>query len=547
MPRKTTSPPPTSSRSNGRRLTQTSAGADAEAQKLEDTLAQNDTTALLAWRTALPERASVEQLESLLARERDDLSAAKSGAATLQAEIDRQTLAAEPASQPNWLPRGRRWTERRGRAAAGDGATASGADAARLRQRRPARDDPDRAAAIWKTAATRARMRLLAAQLRDRQRRVSELNQHVATLENLVLDRTEAAASPISPRASRRNATGSRPSSGRSAKRRTRTFRWPKSSPTPCTQLSQLRAQQQDWETWRRDTAQALKNTEERIRIGGVSEAVGLILLAEKSRLKSLPLLQALTRQAADRPRPDAHQPDRRARAAEQLERSGQRRRARHCRACRRRRPNGYNDLRTSAFRLLNTRAEIVRRCCCSRRGLRDGPGRRRTDTARPRRHSTEKLDTILDCAAALDAEPQAVDAAWFGRSCRSDFGDVFRRTPLGPRGCQRRATRRRARRCRPSRPRSSASCSSAPRRAEQLEQLTAPMRRIRTDRYRADRQGPDLDTVGRSADGVLRFWMLSYACRQAAAGSGHLTEENGLRAPALVMPGVCRRPSCAS
>jgi potassium-dependent mechanosensitive channel len=72
-------------------LGQSAAGAEAEAQKLEDTLAQNDTTALLAWRAALPERASVEQLQTLLVRERADLAAANSAAAALQVETDRQT------------------------------------------------------------------------------------------------------------------------------------------------------------------------------------------------------------------------------------------------------------------------------------------------------------------------------------------------------------------------------------------------------------------------------------------------------------------------
>src|SRR6185503_2350549 len=42
----------------------------------------------------------------------------------------------------------------------------------------------------------------------------------------------------------------------------------------------------------RQDTAQALTNTEERVRIGGVTEAVGLILLAEQRKLRPLAQLK---------------------------------------------------------------------------------------------------------------------------------------------------------------------------------------------------------------------------------------------------------------
>jgi len=270
-------------------LTQTSASADAEAQKLEDALAQNDATALLAWRTALPERASVEQLEALLARERDDLSAAKSGVATLQTEIDQQTL--RPSLLRAELATARAALDKSGETApaAGDGASAQ---AQTLRAQSAARRATIQIELLnLEDRSYESRMRLLAAQLRDRQRRVSELNQHVATLENLVLDRTGAAAADLAARVTKERdqyvaefrALGETANANVSLADKLA---------DSVHQLSQLRAQQQDWESWRRDTTQALKNTEERIRIGGVSEAVGLILLAEKSRLKSLTLLK---------------------------------------------------------------------------------------------------------------------------------------------------------------------------------------------------------------------------------------------------------------
>jgi chromosome segregation ATPase len=140
----------------------------------------------------LPERATVEQLESLLARERDDLAAAKSSAATLQAEIDRQTL--RPSQLRAELAAARAALDKSGETlpAAEDGATAQ---AQTLRAQAAARRATVQVELLNLEDRTyESRMRLLAAQLRDRQRRVSELNQHVATLENLVLDRTGAAA-----------------------------------------------------------------------------------------------------------------------------------------------------------------------------------------------------------------------------------------------------------------------------------------------------------------------------------------------------------------
>ena len=56
--------------------------------------------------------------------------------------------------------------------------------------------------------------------------------------------------------------------------------------------LSDLRTQKQELDSTRQETEQALENTNERIRIGGVSEAVGLILLAEQRKLKPVSLLK---------------------------------------------------------------------------------------------------------------------------------------------------------------------------------------------------------------------------------------------------------------
>jgi potassium efflux system protein len=511
-------------------LSQTSAVADAESQKLEDTLAQNDTTALLAWRTALPERATVEQLESLLARERDDLAAAKSSAATLQAEIDRQTL--RPSQLRAELAAARAALDKSGETppAAEDGATAQ---AQTLRAQAAARRATVQVELLNLEDRTyESRMRLLAAQLRDRQRRVSELNQHVATLENLVLDRTGAAAADLAARVTQERdrfvaefrALGETANANVSLAEKLA---------DSVHQLSQLHAQQQDWETWRRDTAQALKNTEERIRIGGVSEAVGLILLAEKSKLKSLTLLkrslgQLQTELAQTRINLIGLR-------EQQTNLSDMGSAVDHALA----RlpappPERLNDLRTSMFRLLNTRAEIVQALQLQQNRLATVQGDAE-QTLHDLVTSTDKLDNILDARLLWTPSHKPIDAAWFAQLTQ-DFGTFF-----GARRWGRVAVN--VEHAIAAAPLTSAAGAIALfllvmarwRVAPRLEQLTTPMRRIRTDRLTLTGKAL-LWTLVAAAPMAFAFWMLAYLCRQLS-GSGNLTEETAYAFAALVMP----------
>ncbi len=511
-------------------LTQTSASADAEAQKLEDALAQNDATALLAWRTALPERASVEQLEALLARERDDLSAAKSGIATLQAEIDRQSL--RPGLLRAELATARAALDKSGETApaAGDGAAAQ---AQTLRAQAAARRATIQIELLNLEDRTyESRMRLLAAQLRDRQRRVSELNQHVATLENLVLDRTGAAAADLATRVAQERdrfaaefrALGETANANVSLAEKLA---------DSVHQLSQLHAQQQDWESWRRDTAQALKNTEERIRIGGVSEAVGLILLAEKSRLKSLTLLKrSLAKLQTDLAQTRINliglreQQSSLSDLGNAVEQALSRMPAPPA--------ERLNDLRTGAFRLLNTRAEIVQALLLQQTRL----ATVQSDAEQTLHElvvSTEKLDNILDARLLWTPSHKPIDAAWFTQLSQ-DFGTFF-----GARRWGRVAVN--VEQAIVAAPLTSAAAAivlillgmARWRLASKLEQLTAPMRRIRTDRLALTGKALFWTLVA-AAPMAFAFWMLSYLCRQLPS-SGNLTEETAYAFAALVMP----------
>ena len=73
-------------------LSQTAAGADADTQKIEEYLASDSGEAMTRWRTALPERATAEQLETLLDRERGAATDARAAVTALESELARQTM-----------------------------------------------------------------------------------------------------------------------------------------------------------------------------------------------------------------------------------------------------------------------------------------------------------------------------------------------------------------------------------------------------------------------------------------------------------------------
>ena len=271
-------------------MTQLADGAEANAQKIEEALAHPGTDAARAWDAALPRHGTVEQLEGLLGRERAALADARSAAAATEAEIHRQAtrgvqlreeLDAAHASLDNNAP-------------LDPAAPAPLANAQRLRAKATERLATAQIALLdLENRTYEPRMRLLAAQSRERQHIVDELAQHVATLENLALTRTGSDAGELCARiAQERNALPADLHSrllGDAAE----------ANRTLCDQLThaiqrigELHAQQQKLDATREDTARALANTEERVRIGGVTEAVGLILLAEQRKLKPLTQLK---------------------------------------------------------------------------------------------------------------------------------------------------------------------------------------------------------------------------------------------------------------
>ncbi|HEY2395097.1 MAG TPA: transporter substrate-binding domain-containing protein [Rudaea sp.] len=506
----------------GQTLSQTSAGADTAAQRLEESLAITDTGAVLAWRAALPDRASAAQLEPLLAAARDNLSAARATVASLQAELDRQTL--RPAQLRDEIAAAQVALDQSGVAAAA-GADGALAQAQELRNRSTSRLAATRIAVLQLESRTyESRMRLLGAQLRDRQRAVSELKQRESALESLVLDRAGAAVAELQLRVTheRDQAIAQFRMLNDAASANVALVKQLSDS---VHSVNALRAQKQDWDNWLRDTTQALKNTEERIQIGGVSEAVGLILLAEKSRLKPLPLLRrTLASLQTDLAQTRIGLID----VREQSEALADLGDAVGQELGRLPEPpaDRLNDLRTAMYRLLSTRAEILPSLLSRQTRLATADA----DAERVLRElvaATEKLEGLLDARLLWTPSHKAVDLAWFERIA-PDAGAFF-----NPRRWSHVAANL------------ANSLAAAPlptiaglaaflllllgrRRAPaRLQRIAVPMRRIRTDRYRLT--GAALAwTLIAALPPAAFLWLLGYFCRQVPAGNGNLTEEAG-------------------
>ena len=512
-------------------LEQQAAGAEAAAQKLEESLASSDTGALLAWRAALPERGTVEQLETLLARERDELETARSAATALQAEIDRQT--ARPTQVRTELTEAQLALDQTGAAAAPVATDSAVAQATLLASEAAARLAASRVALLTlENRSYEPRMRLLAVQLRERQRLVSEREQRVATLETLVLDRTGGTINELRTRVAREReeAVAQFRGLGESANANIGLVEQLASSVQA---LGDLRTQNRDWQNWQHDTAQALKNTEERIRIGGVNEAVGLILLAEKNKLKPLPLLKrslaklqtelAQTRiRLIDLREQQESLADLGSAVAQAMSHLAEPP------------PDRANDLRTSLYRLLATRAEILPSLILQQNRLATEDSAAE-QTLHDLVTTTERLSRILDARLVWTLSQRPVDRDWLER-VSTDAAKFF-------------APRRWARvganvaEAVVAQPIFSACCAALLgllavlrwRAGPQLERLAVPMRRVRTDSYWLTLQALAW-TLLIAAPVPVALWMFSYFCHQANA-SGNLTEETGLVLSAMLEP----------
>ncbi|WP_257385160.1 mechanosensitive ion channel domain-containing protein [Tahibacter caeni] len=271
------------------RATATTAGADAEA--LEQQLLRDNTADLLAWRASLSERASVTQLEAQRSDERAALADAQADVTQLQQRVAGQHE--RPAQIRDELKQAQADAEKAGTAAAAEkDAAAPLAEAQRLRRRAAQRLAVVRIAKLEEELRSyEPRVRLESAKLRLRQREVGERQHKVDALQSLILDRTRAVALSLS---SRLQDEAAELAEGNPVLRDVarQNAAYGLELVQRVAHLAEVRESRDTYARQRRETALALKNTSERVKYSGVSEAVGLVLLAERRKLQPVAVLK---------------------------------------------------------------------------------------------------------------------------------------------------------------------------------------------------------------------------------------------------------------
>lgn len=265
------------------------ASADEEAQALEQQLLQDNTASLLAWRAGLSERASVSQLEAQRSDERAALADAQAQVAQLQAKVAGQHE--RPAQIRDELKSAQADADK-AREPAVSGAPAALAEAGRLRNQAALRLALARIAKLEdELRSYDPRLRLATASLRLRQRDVAELQHKADALQSLILDRTRAQAIAL---ASRLEEEAAELTEGNQVLRDVaqKNAAYGHELVQSVAHLAEVREASDTYARQGRETALALKNTAERVKYSGVSEAVGLVLLAERRKLQPVTVLK---------------------------------------------------------------------------------------------------------------------------------------------------------------------------------------------------------------------------------------------------------------
>ncbi len=465
-------------------LSQSAASADADAQKLEEALAADAGETMAKWRASLPERASAEQIEALLDRERGAASDARAAVTALESELARQTT--RPAQLRTDLAAAHAALDA---SQAALGATNKTAPPALAQARRLGAQSTQRVSQAriellnLENRSYEPRMRLLSAQLRERQRAALQAGQRAGVLENLLLDRTGAQVRALQTHvADERAALDPRArvlieAADANVALVARLADCVRDS-------SDLRTRVQAWDRAASDTAQALKNTQDRVRIGGVNEAVGLILLAEKRKLQPL---DRLKRQLSDL---QTRYAQTRIGLIDVREQQGElgdvdgAARAMLARLPASVPPERVKVLRESLYRLLTTRAQVLVQLGALQTKLASSQGEAEQQL-RGLVDATAKLNALLDSRLLWTPSHAPVNTAWFAglasddsgfftatrwsRALRAAAGEVMAAPLLAAAGLLALllliALRLRA--------------------PAQLAAIAAPMRRIRSDRYR--------------------------------------------------------------
>ena len=245
--------------------------------------------ALADWRAKLPQDADTDQLSDLLEQERNLLAAAQDSLRTLEDSLQKQTQ--RPDALRDELAAAR--TEPESTAAPAPGTPPALTEALRLRAQAAQRLQRCRLAALeMEQRSFEPRVRALFAKRSERRRDVDEHGQRVHLLENMLLDRANSAITDlVAHLAQEHDELAAAKAAPVLLDAATANLEFGRDLLATVKRIGALRDLKNQYTSDHAATELAVKNTRARIELGGISEEVGALLLAERRKLKPLTTL----------------------------------------------------------------------------------------------------------------------------------------------------------------------------------------------------------------------------------------------------------------
>jgi potassium efflux system protein len=244
------------------------------------------------WRSKLPQDASSERLSDLLEQERNQLGAAQDALRTLEETLQKQTQ--RPDALRDELAAARDEFAKGLAATPTPSASASLAAAAALRAQAAQRLQRAHLAALETEQRTfEARLSALFAQRSERRHDVDEHSQRVHLLENMLLDRANASVGDLATRLTQeRDELSASHAAPILIDAANSNLELGSDLVATVKRAGALRDVKNAYTSERAEIEQALKSTQARIELGTLSEDVGALLLAERRKLRPAAVLE---------------------------------------------------------------------------------------------------------------------------------------------------------------------------------------------------------------------------------------------------------------
>ncbi len=258
--------------------------------ELETPVAPKDTAQEFAdWRAKLPQNASVDRLADMVEEQRNQLVAAQDALHATEDALEKATD--RPDALREELTTARAQADEK--ATPVQAAPQSLKDVASLRAQAAQRLARCRIAALEMEQRTlEPRLRSLFAQRSEHRREVDEHSQRVHLLENMVFDRASSTVADLAAKLVQdRDELVAQKAEPPLAQVASATLGLGNDLVATLKRMGDLRDLRNGYASELTDTTQAEKNTQARIELGGISEEVGALLLAERRKLKPLAML----------------------------------------------------------------------------------------------------------------------------------------------------------------------------------------------------------------------------------------------------------------